>query len=171
MYRLNRPFSESIQPTHANHQDDARVDLRARSFWTAQQCAFFDVRVFYPHAQSYSSRSLPSLFASFENEKKRAYGDRITQVEHGTFTPLVFSSCGGAGKETNIALKRLGTLLAEKQQEQYSHSIGLLRLKLSFALIRSSLVCLRGSRRLRTIDSHDLNAPSLLVLSESGAHA
>ena len=49
----------------------------------------FDTRVFYPHVQSYQSRSLPSFFRTFENEKKREYGVRITEVEHGSFTQMI----------------------------------------------------------------------------------
>ena len=75
-----------------------------------QQNAFFDVRVFYPHTSSYSSRSLASLYQSFEHEKKAKYADRILQVEHGTFTPLIFSSCGGMSREMAIALKVITTL-------------------------------------------------------------
>ena len=128
---------------------------------------FFDVRVFYPHARSYSSRSLSSLFASFEQEKKRAYADRITQIGHGSFTPLVFSCCGGMGKETALAMKQLATRLAEKRKEKYNHTITLLRLRISFEIQRSALVCLRGSRRKRFPLPNAM--PSDVVLSE--AHA
>ena len=57
--------------------------------------AFFDTKVFYFHAPSYYSRVLPSLYRQFEGDKKHEYGESIREVEHGLFTPLVFSSCGG----------------------------------------------------------------------------
>ena len=57
--------------------------------------AFFDTRVFYPHAPSYQSRVLRSLYRQFEGVKKHEYGESIREVEHGLFTPLAFSSCGG----------------------------------------------------------------------------
>ena len=56
---------------------------------------FFDTKVFYPHALSYQSQVLPSLYRQFEGDKKHEYGESIREVEHGLFTPLVFSSCGG----------------------------------------------------------------------------
>ena len=34
-----------------------------------------------------------------EQEKKRAYNERILQIDHGTFTPLVFSIKGSIGRE------------------------------------------------------------------------
>ena len=32
-----------------------------------------------------------------ENEKKRKYNSRVTEIEQGTFTPLVFTTTGGMG--------------------------------------------------------------------------
>ena len=57
--------------------------------------AFFDTKVFYPHAPSYQSQVLPSLYRQFEGDKKHKYGESIREVEHGLFTPLVFSSYAG----------------------------------------------------------------------------
>jgi hypothetical protein len=155
---------ENILPARANRDPDARADIRARGFWADQQCAFFDIRVFYPHAPSYQSRSLSSLCKSFENEKKSLYGDRVQQIDHGSFTPMVFSSCGGTGEESKAALKKLASMIAEKRHENYSHTIALLRMRISFALIRSSIICLRGTRWRKS------NMPSLLVPSDSVLH-
>ena len=85
---------EVILPRSANREPDARADIRARGFWSDQQSAYSDVRVFYPHAPSYLTRSLSGLCKTFEADKKREYADRILQVENGSFTPLIFSSCG-----------------------------------------------------------------------------
>jgi hypothetical protein len=156
---------EGLLPNSANKDDDARVDIRARGFWADQQSAFFDVRVFYPHAPSYLSRSISGLCESMEKEKKRAYADRILQVEHGSFTPLVFSSCGGVGQEAAAAIRKLASLLAEKRRENYSHTIALLRLRICFALLRSSFVCLRGTRVRRTTAPYS-HAPADAVMHE-----
>ena len=32
-----------------------------------------------------------------EKEKKRAYEEQIREVEHGSFSPLVFTTAGGMG--------------------------------------------------------------------------
>ncbi len=96
------------------------------------------------------------LNSKFEHEKKRQYNDRIINVEQGSFTPLIFSSTGGMGREASMFLKRLATMISEKRSELYSHTVGLLRCRIAFALIRASNVCLRGSRGSRKHQlSHD----------------
>ena len=108
---------------------------------------FFDVRVFYPNARSnFKHSNLKSVFTVQENEKKRAYVDRICEVEHGSFTPLVFSSTGSTGPEATTFYKRLASLLAEKYRENYSKMMQLIRCRLSFVLLRSSILCIRGTR-------------------------
>ena len=49
-------------PRTANKQDDARLDIRAKGFWSRQQDAFFDVRVFHRNALSYRSTNIPALY-------------------------------------------------------------------------------------------------------------
>ena len=78
--------------------DGARSDISARGFWVRGQRAFFDIRVFNPCAQRYSTQSFKSSFSINENEKKRKYNCRIVDVERGSFTPLVFATNGGMGK-------------------------------------------------------------------------
>ena len=43
------------------------------------------------------------------------------QVEYAVFTPLVFSTTGGQGKETTIAYKRLAELFATKRKIRIQH--------------------------------------------------
>ena len=45
-------------------------------------------------------------------EKKREYGDRVRSVESASFTPLVFSTFGGLGREASIFYSHLADLLA-----------------------------------------------------------
>ena len=118
---------ENLVPRSANTSDEARADIRVNGFWSRQQSAFFDVRIFYPQAPTYRDRSLSELLARFEADKKRQYSDRIVQVERGTFTPLVFSSGGVMGKETSFAIKKVATALSIKRGESYSAVTGLLR--------------------------------------------
>ena len=106
---------ETFRHLTANTEPDARANIRVRDFWTNSRNAFFDTRVFYPHARSYQS-SLPSLYKRFESEKKREYGERINTVEHGSFTPLVFSACGGMGHEATVVVRKLASALASKRR-------------------------------------------------------
>ena len=108
---------EALHHRSANTDSDALADLRVKGFWTGNsRNAFFDTRVFYPHASSYRAKSLlPSLYQRFEGEKKRVYGERVNEVEHGSCTPLVFSSCGGMGPEAAVVIKKLAHGLATKR--------------------------------------------------------
>ena len=127
----------------------------------------FDSRIFYPHASSYRTRSLPSLYRKFEADKKREYSERINSIEHGSFTPLVFSACGGMEREATVVIKRLADALSVKRNECYSHTISWMRCCLSFSLARSAIRCLRGSRSVRRwFDRRDL-LPVDLVRAEA----
>ncbi len=76
------------------------MDVKARGFWDRMQCAFFDIRVFYPR-----SAQLSTAYTKHESEKRRVYGQRVRDIEHGSFSPLVFSSTGGMGKEAKIVTR------------------------------------------------------------------
>jgi len=43
----------------------------------------------------------------------------IRNVEHGTFTPLVFSVAGGMGPIPSTFYKRLASMLSAKTQQSY----------------------------------------------------
>ena len=163
--KLQPLTGESFRHRTANTDPDARADLRVRGFWTQGRNAFFDTRVFYPHARSYRSKPLKSLFRKMEGDKKREYGERINEVEHGSFTPLVFSTCGGMGQEASVVLKRLADALATKRSESYSRVVNWMRCCLAFSLARSALRCVRGSRSTRR-GAHRL-APVDLVQAEA----
>ena len=130
---------------------DARLDIAARGFWQQYEMAYFDVKVFNPYAKSYMNQPLDSAFSSGESTKKRAYNNRVIRIEHGTFTPLVFSSCGGNGFETGAFVSKLTEKLAEKKDLHESVVANYIRTKVSFELVRSQVACIRGSRRLRKI--------------------
>ena len=147
-------------PSGANTTPDARLDIHARGFWEKQRSAFFDVRVCHPNADSYKDQTPKQIYRNHENEKKRAYADRVLQVEQGTFTPLVFTSTGGMGEECKRYHSRLAELIAAKKGEDYATTVSWIRSKVSFAILRSALICLRGSRtvkRNRNIDIYDMD--------------
>ena len=125
------------------------LDVHARGFWDRQQSAFFDVRVCYPNADSYRELSPKQIFQLHENKKKRQYSRRVLEVEQGTFTPLVFTSTGGMADECKRFHSRLAELLTLKKGDDYATTISWIRAKVSFAILRSTLLCLRGTRRKR----------------------
>ena len=74
------------------------------------------------------------------------YNLRVREVEHGVFTPLVCTSTGGVSWEATVFYKRLADLLVTHWGQPYSSTIHWLRCRLSFALLRSAILCIRGSR-------------------------
>ena len=92
-------------------------------------------------------------YKKHENEKKRAYNDRVLEVEKGTFTPLVFSTSGGMGEEATAFNKRLASLLSEKKGNSYSDTISFIRRRLRFCILKTTLVALRGYRGRKQTDT------------------
>ena len=88
------------------------------------------------------------------------------EVEHGTFTPLIFTTTGVMGHECSIYHKNLAEKISEKKNERYSDIMRYLRVKLSFLAIKSTLLCLRGSRTLSKVEG--VNSDFGLALNELG---
>ena len=133
----------------ANTAADARLDVHCRGFWERQRAAFFDIRVCHPNADSYKELSPKQIYKLHEDEKKRKYASRIIEVEKGTFTPLVFTTTGGMSQECQRYHSRLAELISSKKRENYATTITWIRTKVSFAILRTALVCLRGTRSRR----------------------
>ena len=117
---LNEITGEHFSYKTANTSNESRLDISVRGFWATGQRAFFDVRIFDPLAQSYSSQELSQTYSKHEKEKKRSYNERVLNVENGTFTPLVFSAYGGMGRECSTFHKRLCEIIAEKRNKERS---------------------------------------------------
>ena len=127
---------------------------------------FLDVRVFNPIASRYASQNIPKMYESNEKEKKRQYNERIMEVEHGTFTPLVMSATGGMSRESKKFYSRLSELISEKRKTNYSTVITWVRRKITFSLIKSMGMCIRGSRSLFNDNSLQISLDNDPHLSE-----
>ena len=144
---LQHITSETMSYRTANVEEGARLDIKAQGFWgNDRQCAFFDVRVFNPLAHTYHFLPMATCYRRNEQEKRKAYDQRVREVEHGCFSPLVFSVSGGMGPTAKVVYKKLAAMSASKHSQPYSQTINWLRCRLSFSLLRSSIMCLRGSR-------------------------
>jgi hypothetical protein len=138
---------ETLQERTANRTEEARLDIAARGFWVPGQKAFFDVRVFNPFAGRYRNSKASKAYEINEREKKRAYNERVLQVEQGSFTPLVFNAMGGMGRESHAFYKKLAELLAEKRNQPLHTITAWIHRKISFSLIKAIIICVRGSRK------------------------
>ena len=108
--------------------------MATRGVWTRGNRAYFDVRVFNPLAPTYRSKTLKAAHKENESAKKREYGERVLNVEHGTFTPLVFSCYGGMSTECSRFYDRLSEMLSEKRNDPISVTKSWVRTKINFSL-------------------------------------
>ena len=83
----------------------------------------------------------PNCYRSHENAKKRSYDQRIREVEHGSFTPLILSCTGGMGRAAVNTYKRLAALISTKRDDTYSNTMGWIQCRLSFSLLRAAIMC------------------------------
>ena len=131
---------------HGNVSENARLDFSAIEIWSQYQKTFMDVRVTHPTADSHIGKTAEALYRENEREKKSKYNERITNTEKATFTPLVFSTSGGMAPECTKLNKRIAELISLKTGEAYSHVMRFIRTRLRFALLRTSLIAIRGTR-------------------------
>ena len=165
---LQEITTETFNGRSANTTEGARLDIAASGFWVGEgrrERVFMDVRVFNPFAPSNRQSNLDKCFLKHEKEKKRAYEQRVREVEHASFVPLVMSATGGLAKEATNFYKRLASLLAEKWDQQYSSTLYWLRCSILFSLLRSAIQCIRGAR---SSSGHPIKlSPVDLVTAES----
>ena len=159
---------EKFQHKTANKDNLARLDVSARGAWVKGSRAFFDIRVFNPLAQSYNNQTLKAAHRANEKSKKREYAERVLNVEHGSFTPLVFSCFGGTSVECSHFYNKLADKLSEKRDISVSKGRAWIRTKLSFSLLHSTHMCIRGSRTKRqfavdTLGTGDTNIQVALL--------
>ena len=141
-YMILQPLSgETMLHRSAITDDGSRLDVAMYGFWGGRfEKALVDVRMFNSCAQSNRRH---------EQEKKRQYEQRVQEVEHATFTPLVMSTTGGMGKAATTFYKRLTSMLSEKRDVPYAKTLNWIRCRLSFALLRASIMSIRGVRSSR----------------------
>ncbi|MEO7176741.1 MAG: reverse transcriptase domain-containing protein [Saprospiraceae bacterium] len=144
---LQKLTGEGFDYKSANREDEARSDIKVTGFYREQRNAFFDVKVVSPFAKSYSQLTQASLMKTAEKSKMREYKQRIHEIEHADFNPLVFTTMGAMAPQCQAVVKKLAEKLSFKQGSNLSVVTGWLRVRLSFALLRTSLQCIRGSRR------------------------
>ena len=107
--------------------------------------AFFDVTVFNPTAKRYVNQEISKTYEVNEREKKKLYNERILQIEHGSFTPLVMSATGGMVRGCQKFYVRLAEMISYKRGISCSVSASWVRRKITFSLIKSIEMFLRGS--------------------------
>ena len=118
--------------------------LAVRSVWIPQTEALFEIRVTDTDTQSYSNQSPQEVLQSAENEKKKYLG--TCEERRGQFTPIWCLVDGMYANEAEVFLTRVVERLMIKWERIYCEVMGWIRTRMSFAILRSSILCLRGSR-------------------------
>ena len=134
-------------------------DLCVHGAWEPQTEALFDIRVVVTDAQSYRAHTPHDVLSTAKGEKKCKYL-QACQDQHAMFTLLYVSVDGMLGSEAAFFVKRMSEFLAAKWERPYNVVSGWVRARLSFAIIRTALLCVHGSRTkwrsLRIIDGASL---------------
>ena len=141
------PLSGEKLPPGSNLSDGARLDVSCINLWSPLSRAFIDVRVFNPQAQSNWSKSIPAMYEAHQNEKKTEYLARVLQVEHATLTPAVLSTSGGMGKEMDKLVRQIAMKISWKRGERYSDTVGFIRRRIRFDLLKTCVISLRGYKK------------------------
>ena len=94
------PSAGEQLPSSTNTAAEARLDFSVRNFWIKEDRVFFYVLVFNPYASPYLNQKLQSCFDANEREKKRTYNHCVINIDHGSFTPCIFTPYGGSSRET-----------------------------------------------------------------------
>eukprot|EP00112_Aurelia_sp_Birch-Aquarium-sp1_P019582 Seg487.2 transcript_id=Seg487.2/GoldUCD/mRNA.D3Y31 product="hypothetical protein" protein_id=Seg487.2/GoldUCD/D3Y31 len=106
MQQKLQPLTDKVLSlSSSNREDNACLDMKALGFYWQGQTAFFDVPVL--KAPSNVNKSTEIVLRKAKNEKKQACNERVIEIEHGSFAPLVFGANGAMGKECPIYHKKL----------------------------------------------------------------
>ena len=116
---LQEITTETLSGRSANTTIGARLDVAVSGLWGGRrERTLMDVRVFNPFAPSNSNTTLDQCFRKHEREKIRAYGQRVREVEHATFVPIVMSATGGLSK---TKLQTIGLLAGRQMGSTLQH--------------------------------------------------
>jgi len=95
-------------------------------------------------AASYVNRTMPAALVTAEEEKKHKYLS-TAELCHAPFTPFVVLVDGALGHEALMFLQCLAERLSYGWSKSYSHVLMWIRVRLAFAVIRATNLCLQGS--------------------------
>ena len=110
----------------------------------SQQSGDFDYNYIFEQGSIWIDKDIitkkdPSSFISLEFIEEK-------QIETATFCPLVYTTTGGIGPRCKGQHKKVAQVISSKRRERYEDMISFIRTKTRFALLRRTLVALRGVR-------------------------
>ena len=143
---------------------EARLDISAKGIWGSRiERSFYDVKIFNPYAPTNRIKDTKNSYLLHENLKRLKYQDRILDIEDGSFSPLIFATTGGASPITHKVIRRIASLIAQKSNERYPEVINFIRTRVSFSLLKSTILCIRGCRGQKSRTPDDISIETFNV--------
>ena len=118
--------------------------MHARDFWRDGQNHYFGVKVSITNTQPQSHTPNERTFIKHEKEKKRHYNTWIMNIEHNTFTTLVFHVNRSMNRECSTFHKYFAEKIAEKSACRYEKVMSVINFDSACFPI-----CKRGSNSLK----------------------
>lgn len=81
--------------------------------------AFFDKNVFNQNTERYVNQDISKTYNYIKKKKKRLSNEQISEIEHGSFSPLVISGTGGMGRKCKI-YSLLAEMISSMRDTSYS---------------------------------------------------
>ena len=141
-------------------ENDSRLDIKANELLVGRfSRTFFDVKSFNAHAKS-CPKTISDAYKHHGCQNIKIPTKNL-DVEHSSFGPLIFACTGGATPGSSKIVQKL----AEKRHKSNSDTINFRKAKISFALLRSAIRCLRGCKKLKNTFNID---NSICATTEEG---
>ena len=123
------------------------ISTKGHIYCTQKLRAYFGVCVFNPLAPSNTMYSIPAMYKRHKHEKSMIMVHGSEKWSTAVSTPLFsLQQVGWGMKQWFFTIKWLASLISSKCQNPYSSVLTWIRCSLSFALLCSSIRCIRGYR-------------------------
>ena len=128
----------------SNKSAGARLDIHARGFWEKCTSSFFDVRVCHPNADKYIHHSPKQKYTRCTNKRRNASTQPESWKSKKELYSASFHHNWRNGRRVPQIPQKTGGTSGYDERRILTKKYELIRVKI-FSLIRSALVCLRGS--------------------------
>ena len=121
--KLQSLQGESFVNNSTTTDEDARQDVKVNGLWGSRFSRnFFDVKVCNPHWK-FSRWLLKDDYNLHDTLKNSKHQQRVLQVKHSSFCPLIFGCTGGAAPASTRTRQGIAEKVSEKRHESYSETI------------------------------------------------
>ena len=150
--KINAPSTAPLGPTPVapptptlDQSSNARGDLLVRGLVNSGTDTIIDFQVTHLDSQSYLTTEPLKLLQSHEHSKNRKYKQSCI-AQRRDFVPFIASCDGLIGPHAKKLLQRIAQELSKKWSQPFSSVTSYVYSRISLSLVRSTYMCLRGSR-------------------------